>query len=702
MQACKFCGQPLGVGSTFCGNCGRNQPQATSDDSQTVEVASSEFAKAWNKVKDQEGDENEETVATYGTIPMSAPQSPVSPKSDNDEEAEEEEEEEEQKRRRRLAGLALPVMGDILLSDGPPTVPIVQGVPSPHQAPVVHGLPPGGGGPVVGPGGNNAAGAFRPASAPNPVSPPGRWAPPSAGPRPGPVRPGGRPAPHQSIPGCAIWLIVAVFILASFFGAVYTVFAPTITLNGVSSVAQGGTFVLRGSGFLANSTITLTLDQNTPLYLFYHQNSPQARSANVYMRLSAASLLAQQASLASNTLKADGSGRFNANIAVGQNWSAGSHTIHASESLSLRSASTTFNVTAPGQGDLTPTPTDMPTATDTPTPGETPTVMPPPGQSTLTAVKPGSVSLGPVVEGSDQPVKAQITLSTAGDGAVAWVANWNQQQAPWLQLTSTTGQIQAPNTQAVGVQAVPTGLKPNTYTVAVTFSSPQSQASLTLNVSLVVQATCLNANPTSLNFTGTAGAQDPPAQTFNLTNCGMTTKWNGIASTTSGGGWLSIDPASNSINAGWNEGVKVSVATSELAAGNYTGNVAVTSGSRQVNIPINLTLQAPKTPPTLTATPTSFNARKDCTLPTGTRIWLCTVTLSSNKDASGNLGWSAGAGAGASVSPASGSLTPGESAKVTLSVITTYCDTGATVSFTFKGPNNSQVVNWSCPVIIIG
>ena len=84
---------------------------------------------------------------------------------------------------------------------------------------------------------------------------------------------------------------------------------------------------------------------------------------------------------------------------------------------------------------------------------------------------------------------------------------------------------------------------------------------------------------TSLTFSLTATGSTATTQTFVLTNSGQgTLNWAATASTTSGGAWLSVSPATGSVLAGaTGTTVTVTANPSGLAAGDYYGQIQVTS-----------------------------------------------------------------------------------------------------------------------------
>jgi len=100
----------------------------------------------------------------------------------------------------------------------------------------------------------------------------------------------------------------------------------------------------------------------------------------------------------------------------------------------------------------------------------------------------------------------------------------------------------------------------------------------------------------TLSFAYTIGTAAPAAQQVQLTSSGTTT-FNATASTTDGAKWLSVTPASGSLNTTATS-LSIAVNPTGLAAGNYTGSVSVTTANTvtPVLIPVALTVTAIPTP----------------------------------------------------------------------------------------------------------
>src|SRR5207249_3918962 len=258
----------------------------------------------------------------------------------------------------------------------------------------------------------------------------------------------------------------------------------------------------------------------------------------------------------------DGDGTFAVNITANPDWSIGKHTIKALEAPTHRSTSLDLTIymagttptpapTTIGSASSTPSLTASPSPTTTLTPTVTDTL---PG---LSCVNPSTLSLGPVIQGFNQPVSAQVTLCTTGTGTVNWTATWDQNAAPWLHLDHTSGQISAPGQTQVTVSALASNLTPGSYSVTLAFTSQPDNSTKSLQISFMVQGGCASGNPNTLNYSGVANVSDPVAQTVTITNCGPAGAWSAAPQTNNGGNWLFASPTTGTLNAGTSSNVTI-------------------------------------------------------------------------------------------------------------------------------------------------
>ncbi len=534
-------------------------------------------------------------------------------------------------------------------------------------------------------------------------------------------------------------VLIPLLVLGGIVGLGITIFSPVISLSGTTSVNPGDALTIHGRSFLANSTVILTVDDNHPVQMMSRVSpSPIFQQPSSFAQGQAALLGLASILSTVGTLKTSSNGTFDAGVMVDMNWLPGRHQLHAQEVLSRRSASLAFTIL--GQSDAlppastvtpaaqmpvpTPTPTTHATSLPTPTatlpgtilpPANTPVVVPtaPPPvptptptpfvASTLTSLTPNTLSLGTLTQGSTQTLASQTTLNASGNALVAWTATWNQQQAPWLQISPSSGQISTPGSQQIAVMASAGTLQPGNYSTTISFASPFNTQPLTLAVSFSVLGSCLKGTPPKLSFTANNGGPDPASQTVNIANCGVAGPWTAAVTTADGANWLAANPANGTLGSGATQAVTVSTAvvSTQLMAGTYTGTITFTSGHSQFQIAVKLTVQAAvnQSPPGLQVTPTSLNlTRKGNCLPvttaTGT-MYTCQISLSS-VNIMQPLTWAATPGKLTTATPASGILVPGIPIIITLQVSATTCP-GVSDTVVFASATTSSVsVTLSC------
>jgi len=321
----------------------------------------------------------------------------------------------------------------------------------------------------------------------------------------------------------------------------------------------------------------------------------------------------------------------------------------------------------------------------------------------LSCISPASVTIGPVSEGYVKAVSTQVTLCASGSGTLNWTATWNHNQAPWLTLNNSSGQIQAPGQQQINVSALATDLKAGNYSATVTFSSPQGTTTETLNVTFAVQTGCIRTSQQALSFSGVAGTSDPQPQKVVVTNCGNVGIWSTSVSTGKGSNnvnWLNVTPTGGGLNGGASQNVTVSasILKTRLGPGTYNGQVQYAIGSNQVTVSVTLIVQAAPKIIVVSPNPPSFYAPKQCTFGQKFLVWMCFASIS-NSSQSLSLSWKSSSSGVPNITfkPSNGTLPPGGSERVTITVPENNCQVPTTLSFT--GPANTATISWSCASI---
>ena len=114
---------------------------------------------------------------------------------------------------------------------------------------------------------------------------------------------------------------------------------------------------------------------------------------------------------------------------------------------------------------------------------------------------------------------------------------------------------------------------------------------LVLSLLAVPDARALDATPTMLSFQAVQGSTNPPSQFVNiLKNNDRTLSWSCSDNVT----WLSLSPPTGSITN--SAQISVSVNTTGLAAGTYTGTVTVSvKKGGNISVPVTLTVTSGST-----------------------------------------------------------------------------------------------------------
>jgi uncharacterized protein (TIGR03437 family) len=191
--------------------------------------------------------------------------------------------------------------------------------------------------------------------------------------------------------------------------------------------------------------------------------------------------------------------------------------------------------------------------------------------------------------GGSAPATQSLTISPAtGTTAIGFtVTTTTTSGGSWLSVTGSNS-----TSTALTVAASITGLSAGTYNgnIAIT---PSGGTVLNVPVTLTVNAApFVSATPTNLSFTFRAGGTAPAAQQISVSGNGASLSFAATASST--GNWLQVSPPSGSTPAT----VNVTVNTTSLAVGDYTGSVTIAgangaTGSTTVSVALKVTAPLP-------------------------------------------------------------------------------------------------------------
>jgi uncharacterized protein (TIGR03437 family) len=286
---------------------------------------------------------------------------------------------------------------------------------------------------------------------------------------------------------------------------------------------------------------------------------------------------------------------------------------------------------------------------------------------------------------ASQSAPIQITAS----GSTALPISVTTDAPSWI---STTVQGGAANTPAtVLVTANSTSLSNGLYwgNVIVTGGSEQPlYVPVVLVVSGAINPSGLTLSASSMTFAAAVGGS-APAQSLAVSSSPSGTVFTAAISvnTPSGGNWLSITPSSGNLTTPQN--LTVTVNTSGLAAGTYSGDIGLTANGATLTVPVNLVVGSTGLAGNITLSPStlSFSAVSGGAEPASQ-----TLTVSSAAGSAG-VGFTAAAsstGNWLSVSPTSGTTQANLSVSVNQANLSAGNHTG-TITVTPTGGTAQEV-----------
>jgi len=198
------------------------------------------------------------------------------------------------------------------------------------------------------------------------------------------------------------------------------------------------------------------------------------------------------------------------------------------------------------------------------------------------------------VAGGPAPAAQTVNVTSNGQALTFTAAASDKDPVSWLSVTPATGTT--PGALSISVDG--SKLNPGTYQGLVTVVAPNggnSPATITVNFT-VSTASTISVTPANLAFAYTIGAAAPQSQIIQVQSSSAVSFAAAATTNNNTGNWLQVTPA-NGTTPGT---LTVSINPTGLAAGNYTGTIAVTSPSAATptTIPVTLTVSAapPPTP----------------------------------------------------------------------------------------------------------
>ncbi len=394
------------------------------------------------------------------------------------------------------------------------------------------------------------------------------------------------PRPHGIAQHLLIATAVIIVIATSAVTGALVFFRPELSLSVNGGIAPGGTFQLHGHNFTPGSSVTLTLDQGVPLSAIGRDDGGVAsygtEFANV-LQMSVAVEHSQQATASNTSIPVSIQGTFDATIHVGQNWSAGVHTIHATDRVLGRSAELQFTI-PPAQAK----PAEL-------------------------VVTPSSVlDFGSLEAG--RKVALPVIIGNTGGSQLHWSADVGS--TSWLKVQPASGIVlPGHHEQVVTIIADASQLAAKEYSSVLHINSDAGYALLAVKLKVITPGSgssakaILDVNPPSLNFgTQTVGAQ----VTMNVTLANSGTQalsWGADAGNAS---WLRLSSNSGTILAGGLPQIlTVTADTTQLAVGNHSANLNITSNGGNKQIAVTVVVKgAPPSPAALAVNPPTLDFGK--------------------------------------------------------------------------------------------
>ena len=213
--------------------------------------------------------------------------------------------------------------------------------------------------------------------------------------------------------------------------------------------------------------------------------------------------------------------------------------------------------------------------------------------------------------GGAPPTPAQLSITVSGGAAQSFT--FATGLPVWLQINSGSTTLTTPDTLTLTV--VPQSLATGTY-LADVILTPTTAGGIPLVVPvllLVSSATPVIPNPTTLTFSGLAGA-GPQSKTLQVSATSPTAFSTG-ATTATGGNWLSVLPGGGTATFTYTSLTVTADATS-LTAGTYQGTVTLTTaGGVLTLVPITFVVSSGNGPVTISPSTLSFAYAQNGTLP---------------------------------------------------------------------------------------
>lgn len=207
---------------------------------------------------------------------------------------------------------------------------------------------------------------------------------------------------------------------------------------------------------------------------------------------------------------------------------------------------------------------------------------------------------------AQNPAGQTITIQNKGVRSLDWSAvATTVKNGSWLAVSPSQGNLKANASQNVNVSVQSRGLAPGTYQGMISFkggANPQVTVTLT-----VAAPGNLSVSPSSLALSAVAGQQAMNQQLVVQNSGGQPLNWTAIATTATGGNWLSVTPSQGYLVAHVAANIAVNANAAALSAGIYQGTLNFSyGGGPSMQVAISLTV-SPLPVPGLSIQPATLN-----------------------------------------------------------------------------------------------
>ncbi|MEK7396065.1 MAG: hypothetical protein AAB116_03915, partial [Candidatus Poribacteria bacterium] len=263
--------------------------------------------------------------------------------------------------------------------------------------------------------------------------------------------------------------------------------------------------------------------------------------------------------------------------------------------------------------------------------------------------------------------QVNLAITNIGGGSLSFALSRTQ---TWLNLSQSSGFVQAGQTLVVTLSANRNNVLPGTQIDTISITSNGGNA--TIPVTMLVPG--LGLSPTSFDF----GSLDTQ-KTLIITNTGAgLLVWRATNAET----WLSFAPVSGTVGAGQSTNVTVNVSRTDLLPGDYSDTIEITYNGGNGSVPVKMGI------PKLDFSPNLLNF--------GTLLTQRVFTITNS--GGGILAWQASKKATATwltITPSTGSVAAGQTANVAVTVDKTGLPPGTyteTITLTSDGGGSGNII----------